>query len=250
MSGPTHEPAWRPTAGFDTAIARFDAANADDPRREVCEGVAYPRELLYARRMTVWLEKLAPDASEALRLAARCQHIRRWTIPRRDYPMDRQGYRAWRTRLARFHADTAGEILRDVGYDEPIVQRVQALLRKERLKLDPGVQCLEDVICLVFLESYFADFASQHDEPKLVDIVRKTWKKMSGQGHEAARALNLRPPPAPSSRRRWRNVAPVCEPAPVMSLRTPRLTRHTTGCSETRPTPVHGTRLVSTRPVA
>ena len=193
MSGPTREPAWRPTAGFDTAIARFDAANADDPRREVCEGVAYPRELLYARRMTVWVEKLAPDASEALRLAARCQHIRRWTIPRRDYPMDRQGYRAWRTRLARFHADTAGEILRDVGYDEPTVQRVQALLRKERLKLDPEVQCLEDVICLVFLESYFADFASQHDEPKLVDIVRKTWKKMSGPGHEAALALNLPP---------------------------------------------------------
>ena len=183
----------RPTARFDTAIARFDAANADDPRREVCEGVAYARELLYARRMTVWLEKLAPDASEALRLAARCQHIRRWTIPRRDYPMDRRGYRAWRTRLARFHADTAGEILRDVGYDEPTVQRVQALLRKERLKRDPEVQCLEDVICLVFLESYFDDFASQHDESKLVDIVRKTWKKMSGPGHEAARALNLPP---------------------------------------------------------
>ena len=190
MSEPRNEPAQR---RFEAAIARFDAANADDPRREVFDGVEYPRELVYAQRMTSWLEKLAPDAPETLRLAARCQHIRRWTIPRRTYPMDRSGYRAWRTRLAEFHADTAGEILRDTGYDEQTVRRVQSLLRKEKLKLDPEVQLLEDVICLVFLESYFSDFAKQHDQDKLVGIVRKTWKKMSPHGHQAALALNLPP---------------------------------------------------------
>ena len=188
MSEPRNEPDQR---RFEAAIARFDAANADDPRREVFDGVEYPRELLYAQRMTSWLEKLAPDAPETLRLAARCQHIRRWTIPRGAYPMDRSGYRAWRTRLAEFHADTAGEILRDTGYDEQTVRRVQSLLRKEKLKLDPEVQLLEDVICLVFLESYFSDFAKQHDQDKLVGIVRKTWKKMSPHGHQAALALNL-----------------------------------------------------------
>ena len=178
---------------FETAIARFDAANADDPNTETLDCVAHPKELLYAQRMTAWLERLAPDASEALRLAARAQHIRRWVIPRRDYPMTRSGYLKWRTTLYRFHADTAGDILRDVGYDDDAIAAVQSLLRKERLKRNPDMQCLEDVICLVFLESYFVDFAWQYDEPKVLDILRKTWKKMSPQGQAAARDLALPP---------------------------------------------------------
>ena len=136
---------------FAEALRRFDAANAEDPNTEVYEGKTYPKELLYAQRMTVWLDQLAPDASEVLQLAARCQHIRRWMIPRRDYPMDRRGYLRWRTTLYTFHAETGGDILRDVGYDDATISRVQTLLRKERLKRDAEVQCLEDVICLVFL---------------------------------------------------------------------------------------------------
>lgn len=176
---------------FNEALARFDAANARDPNKEKLEGIEYPKELLYAQRMSAWLERLAPDASEALRLAARCQHIRRWTIPRNQYPMDRAGYKQWRTTLAKFHAQTAGEILEEVGYDQATIRRVQGLLRKERLKLEPETQILEDVICLVFLENYFADFAQQHDEEKLIGVLRKTWKKMSPRGHEAALALEL-----------------------------------------------------------
>ena len=176
---------------FEKAIERFDAANAGDPNKEVNEGVEYPKELIYARRMTAWLERLVPDASESLRLAARCQHIRRWTIPRSDYPMDRRGYKRWRTNLAKYHAETAGAILKDVGYDDDTVGRVRTLLRKEGLKRDPEVQLLEDVICLVFLENYFSDFAKQHDEKKLINILRKTWKKMSPQGHQAALGLNF-----------------------------------------------------------
>ena len=178
---------------FRTAIARLDAANAEDPNVETVDGVAHPKELLYAQRMTAWLDKLAPNASEALRLAARAQHIRRWAIPRRDYPMTRTGYLKWRTTLYRFHADTAGDILREVGYDDVTVAAVQSLLRKERLKRNPDMQCLEDVICLVFLESYFADFAPQYDEQKVLDILRKTWKKMSARGRKAARDLALPP---------------------------------------------------------
>ena len=178
---------------FNAAIARFDAANADDPTTEVFQGEVYPKELLYAQRMTTWLDKLAPDASEALRLAVRCQHIRRWTIPRHTYPMERTGYLRWRTTLARFHADTAAAILREVGYDNATIQRLQTLLRKESLKRDPEVQCLEDVICLVFLENYLAAFATQHDEAKIIDILQKTWKKMSSHGHEVALTLPMSP---------------------------------------------------------
>jgi hypothetical protein len=167
---------------FRSAIARFDAANAKDPDGE---------ELVYAQRMSEWLEKLAPDASEALKLAARSQHIRRWEIPRNRYPMDRAGYHRWRNELAAFHAKTAGEILKEVGYDEPTVGRVQSLLRKERLKEDPEAQLLEDVICLVFLEHYFPEFAAKHQEEKVIGILRKTWRKMSERGHDAASKLTM-----------------------------------------------------------
>jgi uncharacterized protein DUF4202 len=176
---------------FQKAMQSFDAANADDPHREQVDGVFYPKELLYAQRMTTWLERFAPDASEALRLAARGQHIRRWTLPRSQYPMDRRGYLQWRAALAKFHADTAANILRGVGYEEALIARVQALIRKEGLKRDPEVQCLEDVICLVFLESYCADFATHHDVAKLLPIIRKTWEKMSPAGREVARTIAL-----------------------------------------------------------
>ena len=176
---------------FTNAIDRFDLANAEDPRRGSVGGESQPRELVYARRMTAALDRFAPDAPEAVRLAARCQHLRRWTIPRDRYPAGRDGYRQWRTDLGRFHAETAGEILLDVGYDGATIAHVQALLRKERLKADPDVQLLEDVICLVFLEHYLADFAAQHDEEKLTDILRKTWRKMSDRGRAAALEVDL-----------------------------------------------------------
>ena len=176
---------------FRRAVERFDAANAEDPNRELADGVEQPKELVYARRMTARLDRFRPDAPEAVRLAARCQHIRRWTIPRADYPAGREGYRGWRTDLARFHAGTAAAILSDVGYGDDVVARVGALLRKERLKADPDVQLLEDVICLVFVEHYLAGFAPKQDEETLAGVLRKTWRKMSEDGRRAALALDL-----------------------------------------------------------
>jgi hypothetical protein len=178
---------------FSDAIAQIDAANAADPSREVYQGREEPKELLYSRRMSDWLMRLAPDASEALRIAAHGQHICRWMIPRSGYPTDRTGYLGWRTDCKRMHAEKLGEILHGLGYDEPTIGRVQSLVRKEHLKSDPETQLLEDVVCLVFLENYFADFSHQHDEAKLIDIVRKTWKKMSPRGHDAALQLQLSP---------------------------------------------------------
>jgi hypothetical protein len=176
---------------FAAAIARIDEANTADPNREQYRGEKHPKELLYSQRMTAWLEKLDPAASEALRLAARGQHICRWTIPRDSFPLDRAGYHRWRSACQQMHAEMLAEILRSVGYDDATIVRVQSLVRKDRMKLDPEAQLLEDVVCLVFLENYFAEFAREHDEAKLIDIVQKTWKKMSDRGQQAALALEL-----------------------------------------------------------
>lgn len=178
---------------FRAAIERFDIANASDPHRVLHEGREVAVEVLYARRMTDWLGKLYPCASEPLRLAARAQHLRRWEIPRDTYPMDRAGYHRWRAALYAFHADAAEEILRDVGYDEGVIARVRSLVKKERLKADGESQALEDVACLVFLENDLADFAPKHEAEKVIGILRRTWAKMSAKGREAAMALQMLP---------------------------------------------------------
>ena len=175
------------------AFDRFDAANAEDPRTIGVDGAMRPYEVVYAERMTAWLERFAPDARDTVKLAARAQHIKRWTVPRADYPKDRRGYRAWRTALAAFHAETAGAILAEVGYQPETIASVQALLRKEGLGTDEDAQLLEDVICLVFFEHYLADFVAEHDETKVVRILAKTWAKMSEQAHSAALGLELAP---------------------------------------------------------
>jgi hypothetical protein len=179
-------------ARFVRAIAGFDAANAEDPNRETVDGRERPKELLYAERLTAMLQRFAPDASEVLRLAARAQHIQRWKIPRNEYPMDRIGYLQWRKRLYKFHAQLASEILRDVGYDDATIAGVATLLKKEGLKSNADVQALEDVVDLVFLESYLADFVTKHGEydvAKFTDILAKTAKKMSPRGRDAAISL-------------------------------------------------------------
>lgn len=176
---------------FEDALRLIDEANSEDPNTEKFEGGNYPKELLYSMRMTKWLETIEPDASEALRLAVRSQHIRRWEIPRSNYPMNRRGYHRWRTRLYDYHGERAAEILKKVGYDEETIARVRKLLKKQGLKTNPETRTLEDVACLVFLESYFWDFSRLHDEEKIIGILRKTWAKMSPRGQEAAREISL-----------------------------------------------------------
>jgi hypothetical protein len=178
---------------FDDAIRRFDEANAEDPNSEIVSGQPLPKELVYGQRMSARLAVFAPDAPETVKLAARAQHIRRWEVPRDTYPEGRAGYLKWRTDLYKRHAEIAGEIMGDVGYDAEPIDRVQTLLRKRGLKTDPDVQLMEDIICLVFLEHYFHDFARKHDEEKLIPIVQKTWNKMTEQAHEVALQLDYAP---------------------------------------------------------
>jgi hypothetical protein len=169
---------------YEAALLRFDAENSRDPNREN----SHPRELLYAQRLTNWVLRLYPNASEELRLAARCQHLCRWEIPRNSYPMTRPGYLKWRADLKKFHAQKAGEILREVGYDEKTVQRVQELNLKKKFPDDPETRVLEDALCLVFLEFQFAELAAKTAEDKTINALQKSWQKMT----EAARAEALK----------------------------------------------------------
>ncbi len=177
---------------FDQAIASFDALNRQDPSEEDFEGKAYPKELLYSERMTAMLRRYAPDASEALQLAARCQHIQRWKIARASYPMTKPGYYQWRTNLKSFHADIARQVLVEVGYDQATVERVCALVKKALPTADVEAQILEDVVVLVFLESYLEQFVASHadyDAEKFTDILNKTLRKTSAQARSAAQTI-------------------------------------------------------------
>ena len=176
---------------LEKALAAFDAANLQDPNTEMVDGKAVAKEWIYAQRMSAQLHKFCEAPSEVLQLAARSQHICCWKSPRSDYPMDKSGYKKWRLDLAQLHGEVAGGIMAEQGYEESMISRVKDLLLKRSLKRDDEVQALEDVVCLVFIEFYLEDFASKHDEEKLIDIIRKTWNKMSAKGHEAALKLPL-----------------------------------------------------------
>lgn len=172
-------------------FSAIDQLNHEDPNTTLIDGQLVANEWLYGQRMTAHLAAFLPDANELLQIAVRAQHIGRWKIPRSDYPMDRQGYKRWRTDLARLHGEMTGKLMRATGYSEDEITRVADLLLKRNLKRDNDAQTLEDVACLVFLEFYLADFANKHTDEKLIDIIRKTWNKMSENGHQAALQLPL-----------------------------------------------------------
>lgn len=171
---------------FESAIILIDKTNSEDINTYQVHGLEISKELLYSQRMSQKLLQFEPNASEELQIAARAQHIGRWKIARDEYPMDRVGYLKWRETLKKMHAEMAADILRTVGYDDKFIERVSFLINKKLIKKDDDSQTLEDVICLVFLENYFEEFAEKHTDEKLIDILQKTWVKMSDKGHEAA----------------------------------------------------------------
>jgi hypothetical protein len=174
---------------FQEAIRRFDEANSADPNTVTVDGKPVPYELFYAQRLTEWVERLCSSASPALILAARCQHICRWMIPRSSYPMTRAGYLKWRTDLKQFHAKKAGQILAESGCSLDLAARVQELNLKKNLGQDEELQVLEDALCLVTLQYQLTDLIRKTDPDKMVSILQKTWKKMSSQGRDEALRL-------------------------------------------------------------
>jgi len=176
---------------FKKAIDAFDAYNENDPNKEEYKGKVFSKEVLYAQRMTNWLHQFAPDAPEYITLAARCQHIGRWEIARSNFPMDKKGYLQWRNQEKIHHAKIAEEILKTCQYDAETIDKVKFLLLKKELFTNADTQLLEDVICLVFIEFYIDAFAAKHDDEKMVDIIKKTLKKMSPKGIAATSGINL-----------------------------------------------------------
>ncbi len=182
---------------FATAMALIDDANREDPNRVMVDGKEWPKELLYSQRMSDMLARFAPQADDAMKLALRAQHIQRWKSPRENYSMDRIGYLQWRKDLYKFHANTAASLLEQAGYGEEVISRVRKAVAKLQIKENPDTQLLEDVTDLVFIEHYMLEFAGKHseyDEDKWLDIIRKTWKKMSDAAQQFALSGGIRLP--------------------------------------------------------
>lgn len=173
------------------ALRLIDEAHAQDPKKILIDDMEKPYELHYSQKMSSYLQKRNPSASDTLRLAIRAQHFRRWEIPRDSFAMNKVGYFAWRTYLKKRQADMAEKICLDCGYSQNDASRVAHLIRKEDLKKDEDTQTLEDVACLVFLDDQFEEFEKHHDEEKIVKILQKTWAKMSEKGHELALSLPM-----------------------------------------------------------
>lgn len=167
---------------FTTAIEQLNAINAEDPNQLEVDCERRPRELVAAERLEAWVLKVNPDASEALRLACRCQHLKRWAFPRSEYPEGRVGYLKWRKDLSKKHAGLAAEVFERAGISDEVRAQVRAINLKEGLKTNPDSQTIENALCLSFLEHEFAEFAAKHEDEKVVDIVQKTWRKMSERG--------------------------------------------------------------------
>ena len=176
---------------FEAAVAAIDARNAEDPVRIVVDGTERPKELAHAELVTDWVRRLDPDADEAQLLAARAHHLRRWALPRSDYPDGRAGYLRWRTEAKKRHAAEVADLLAEVGYDPATIERVQAIITKRGLGSDPAVQVHEDALCLVFLQTQLDDLVAQLGEERSIEVLAKTAKKMSANAVALAAELPL-----------------------------------------------------------
>lgn len=182
------------TTAYEKAVELIDSANRQDPNSVTVGGTVWPKELLYGDRMAEMLERFKPGADPVVKLAIRAQHIQRWKSPRSDYPMNRAGYYQWRTQLYKFHADTLGELMAEAGYREEEIARAKTMVGKNALKVNPDTQLLEDIADLVFIEHYMLEFAGKHpeySEEKWIEIIRKTWKKMSEEARQFALSGNI-----------------------------------------------------------
>lgn len=175
---------------YEKARDLIDQANSEDPNKVIdADNREWPKELLYSHHMSDMLERFAPETDDAMKLAIRAQHIQRWKSPRTNYPMDKKGYHQWRTALYTFHAETLAGLMAEAGYSADSLERVKLAVGKKELKKNPDTQLVENIAALVFIEHYMLEFAGKHpeyDEAKWLDIIRKTWRKMSEPAQQFA----------------------------------------------------------------
>jgi len=174
---------------YNDVIKLIDATNTEDPNKESVDGKEYPKELLYSQRMADMIQRFDSNAEDVNKIAVRAQHIQRWKSPRSDYLMDRKGYHQWRTNLYKYHAQTTAALMQQVGYDQKSIQRVELAIGKKAIKTNSDTQMLENIAALVFIEHYMLAFANKHpeyDEAKWIDIIRKTWNKMTDSAQQFA----------------------------------------------------------------
>ena len=176
---------------IEQAYEQFDQMNAQDPTSIEVAGVAAPRELTLALWLFEWVNHLQPQASVALRLASRCQHLMRFSVPRSDYPEGRVGYLKWRKDLSKRHADLATKVLFELGFEPSVIEQVRKINLKQELTTDPDCQAMEDALCLSFLQHEYTEFSQKYDDDKVIDIVQKTWRKMSKEGQRHALSITL-----------------------------------------------------------
>ena len=183
---------------FEEAVVLMDAANTEDPNTDVdLDAKEWPKELLYSHRMADMIERYKPEADHVNQLAVRGQHIQRWKSPRDAFPMDRKGYHQWRKQLYTFHATTTADLMEKAGFDEVSLERVRQSIGKIGIKVNPDTQLLEDIAGLVFIEHYMLAFAEKHPEyteEKWIDIIQKTWNKMSDDAHKYSLSGELKLP--------------------------------------------------------
>ncbi len=185
------------SSSYETALSLIDTANSVDPNMVPVDGKDWPKELLYSERMSDMLQRYKPDADDTMKLAIRAQHIERWKTPRSDYPMDRIGYLKWRKDLYKIQANTAAALLQQAGYNSAEVERARNAIAKKNIKGNPDTQLLEDVTDLCFMEYYLLDFVGKHpdySEEKWIEIIQKTWGKMSGNAHNFVLARKVKLP--------------------------------------------------------
>ena len=174
---------------LSAAFGQFDAYNQKDPHAFTWEGKSYPQEYFLAIKLYDWVKQLQPDASEELLLASRSQHIGRWEIPRNTYPDGREAYLKWRKDLALHHAEKATVMMEDAGYTPEQIARVRQILLKQKIKVDPDVQTMENALCLVFLQFQYEDFHPKYEADKVINILKKSLLKMDAHGHQFALTL-------------------------------------------------------------
>lgn len=164
---------------YDAASREIDRIHSLDPNKELVEGKEFPSELIYSNRMSEILLWFAPDASENVKLAAKCQHFRRWEIPRNKYPMDKKGYHSWRNELFAYQANEVSKVLLKFGFDKDNIEHITSMIRKAGLKISPNTQLIEDIACMVFFKYYASNFSQKHTISKVKFIVQRTLAKMS-----------------------------------------------------------------------